>query len=300
MSVERNIFYKYTDRNGAEKTLSNRNVRFTRASDMNDPFDVYIDDLYGMNLDEVFDDTNNAVFDAVLNHNPEVLKLFGVEDMEKMKVLSEKMKSFPDEFHTHAKKFLRQASVQLNPYAEVLKESKVAFEEQFKKCGLFCTTKKKDNLIMWAHYAEKHHGVVLGFLPSAEHYTFFHLMRPVTYSSERPYIIRDALDSLQNQNRTSMEIAELISQQVLHTKSKEWAYEEEWRCAVPNEIPDGSDDHLVSFIPSELVEIYFGVRMPEKKRALLLSLARQINPSIKAYIMSLENRGYGLTYNEII
>jgi hypothetical protein len=298
MSGEWDIIYKYTDSKGAEKILSNRNVRFTRTSEMNDPFDVYIDDLYGMNIDEVFDDTNNKLFDAVLNHKPEVLKLFEVEDMEKMKALSQKMKSFPDAFHTEAKQFLRHASAQSNPYTEVLKESKIVFEEQFSNCGLFCATKNKINVIMWAHYAEKHHGAVLGFLPNAQNYTFLHLMKPVSYSSERPYIIQGALDSLQNQN--SMGIAEFISQQLLHTKSKEWAYEEEWRCAVPNEIRDGENDHLVSFIPNELVEIYFGVRMPETKKTSLLSLARQVNPSIKAYVMSLEKRGYGLTYNEIL
>ena len=47
------IIYKYTDQNGAEKILSTRTLRFARPSEMNDPFDVYIEDLLGMDLEEV-------------------------------------------------------------------------------------------------------------------------------------------------------------------------------------------------------------------------------------------------------
>jgi hypothetical protein len=45
--------YKYTDRIGVEKILSNRMLRFARPSEMNDPFDIYIEDLLGMDLEEV-------------------------------------------------------------------------------------------------------------------------------------------------------------------------------------------------------------------------------------------------------
>jgi hypothetical protein len=42
------LLYKYTDFNGAQKTLSTGKLRFTRPSEMNDPFDVRIDQWMAM------------------------------------------------------------------------------------------------------------------------------------------------------------------------------------------------------------------------------------------------------------
>ena len=47
------ILYKYTDQNGVEKILSTRTLRFARPSEMNEPCDVYIEDLLGMDLEDV-------------------------------------------------------------------------------------------------------------------------------------------------------------------------------------------------------------------------------------------------------
>ena len=61
------ILYKYTDQNGAEKILTTRTLRFARAAEMNDPFDVYIADLFGMDLEEFFAEAHDSFFDALLS-----------------------------------------------------------------------------------------------------------------------------------------------------------------------------------------------------------------------------------------
>src|SRR5688500_3749946 len=60
------ILYKYTDHTGAKKILSNRTLKFTRPSEMYDPFDVYIDDIFGMDLEEVFANSTAAFADMII------------------------------------------------------------------------------------------------------------------------------------------------------------------------------------------------------------------------------------------
>jgi hypothetical protein len=38
---------------------------------------------------------------------------------------------------------------------------------------VFCSTKNHDSLLMWAHYAQAHKGVVLRFLPDKQKTHFF-------------------------------------------------------------------------------------------------------------------------------
>ena len=48
------ILYKYTDLTGAQKTLTTGKLRFTRPSEMNDPFDVRIDEWMAMEHEPFF------------------------------------------------------------------------------------------------------------------------------------------------------------------------------------------------------------------------------------------------------
>src|SRR5437870_13808489 len=59
------ILYKYTDQNGAGKIPTTRTLRFARAAERNDPFDVYIADLRGMDLEEFFAEARDSFFDAL-------------------------------------------------------------------------------------------------------------------------------------------------------------------------------------------------------------------------------------------
>lgn len=51
------IVYKYVGQAGARAILANRTLRFTRPSEMSDPFDVYIDDLFDTPLAELLNRT---------------------------------------------------------------------------------------------------------------------------------------------------------------------------------------------------------------------------------------------------
>jgi hypothetical protein len=75
--------------------------------------------------------------------------------------------------------------------------------------GVFCLSSTPVSMPMWAHYGDAGHGVVLEFRTDAP---FFeeHFPSQVKYRTSRP-TVEDTMAALR-------------------VKSKEWAYEQEWRC----------------------------------------------------------------------
>ena len=117
-----------------------------------------------------------------------------------------------------------------------------------KQSGVFCMTQKKDNILMWAHYADQHTGFCLEFDTDNP---LFSRTRRVIYAKDLP-----------KQN-----IVEFLTAKVrkpplyLITKAKDWKYEKEWRLADPASGP-GPQEY-----PAEsLTGVIFGCRMNEMNR----------------------------------
>src|SRR5688572_23428253 len=89
------ILYKYTDLNGVQKILSTRTLRFARASEMNDPFDVFIADLFGMDLEEFFAEARDSFFDALLS-DPDHFAAVTRSDPAKAIERAERFRKFDD------------------------------------------------------------------------------------------------------------------------------------------------------------------------------------------------------------
>jgi hypothetical protein len=92
------------------------------------------------------------------------------------------------------------------------------------RLGILSLSERRDNLLMWAHYAASHTGLVIGIdtthdwfrRPRASASTEPRF-RPVKYSSER----------------VSKVVAELSPIDLFFTKSSDWSYESEWRSIEP-------------------------------------------------------------------
>lgn len=83
--------------------------------------------------------------------------------------------------------------------------------------GIACFTEKKDNLLMWSHYANRGRGICLEFDTTFDPFT---LMRRVNYVEHYP-----ALNALRLLNRADRE----SHVDLFCTKSSDWSYEHEWR-----------------------------------------------------------------------
>lgn len=218
LTLEENIaliperFYKYSSVSENFKTnLANGQLWFSSPSNFNDPFDckAYID--FGSSEDECrlnFEKFNKA-FDVIL---PELYS----------KIWNDLLKK-PDDFNL------------LNSYS-----ASKNFEEWL---GVSCFSEKFNNSLMWAHYADKHKGVVLEFKKDLDGFLTQNLL-PVNYFKSYP-IIR--VSDFKQEQMIS------IAYQVICAKGYEWKYEKEWRAiAVPG-------NKLYNYNKNELTGIIFGL-----------------------------------------
>jgi hypothetical protein len=85
------------------------------------------------------------------------------------------------------------------------------------QAGIACFSKVRDDILMWAHYADKHKGLCLEFDGSAN-CNFFGYAQPVGYGDFTHVPLGDAMKSMER---------------VILTKSKHWTYEQEYRIFRP-------------------------------------------------------------------
>jgi hypothetical protein len=82
------------------------------------------------------------------------------------------------------------------------------------KVGILSLTERRDDLLMWSHYANSHRGLCLEFATSI-YEVFFGRTQPVVYSGERSIFDPREPETKRVEN-------------VVLTKSKHWTYELEW------------------------------------------------------------------------
>lgn len=288
------IIYKYTDRDGVEKILSNRTLRFARPSEMNDPFDVYIEDLLGMDLEEVHERGVDALCDLLTMNPQEYADRCGVP-LEAAEASAKILRNASDERATEIRRFLKSVDIAaLSPEYKALRAEQPALRHAvvsyLRNCAIFCASRTPTNLLMWAHYAEQHRGAVLGFLPDVARDSMLTQIEPVAYSDRRPSLLDDS-DLL---TRPTPECAASANRRLYLTKSSEWSYERELRLFIPGDIPPGQDATFKHFYATELVEVYLGCRMSRESREKVTGLAKRLNPEVRIFSITLARRKYGL------
>ena len=122
---------------------------------------------------------------------------------------------------------------------EAAKTIKDAVHKTIIDSGIFCMTPKPNNLLMWAHYADQYKGACIKF-DLLKDVTTFNFPKSVDYSDD--YY---SYNYLREQGKASMAIWH---------KSKEWAYEEEFRIVKP------TFHGLIEVKPDAVVEVIFGCR----------------------------------------
>jgi hypothetical protein len=151
-------------------------------------------------------------------------------------------------------------------------------------------TQSRASLLMWAHYAAQHTGLVIGFdadgeiLKSASPYR---QLRKVVYAPNRP---------------SGSTEADLTNEQVLLTKGEEWAYEGEWRIIDSLYAADGEGDfhHWPFYIrPESVRELVLGCRCDaHTERDAVAALKRDELRHVALYKAVPDERRFGLNFIE--
>ena len=210
--------YKYASIETLTLILESSKIKFSKPSEFNDPFDCNISIDTNNTIEEIDD------YIKFLKHNHNL-----TDDQEK---------SIRQKFH--------------NP-DELYAITNRSIKETKEKFGVTCFSKNANNLLMWAHYADKHKGVCMKFdiLSDTD---FFMTPFPVIYKKDYP---------IYNYFRNRDGLGKFL----LETKSKDWKYEREIRV-----MKEGSS--LYEFKKNSLVEIIFGARSLAADRREIIHLAK--------------------------
>jgi hypothetical protein len=149
------MIYKYADRDGVEKILSNRTLRFARPSEMNDPFDVYVEDLLGMDLEEVHERGIDALCDLLTKNPQEYADRCGVP-LESAEASAKILRNGSDERRAEIRQYLKSVDIAaLSPEYKALRAEQPALRgavvNHLRNCAIFCASRTPANLLMWAH-----------------------------------------------------------------------------------------------------------------------------------------------------
>ena len=249
------FLYKYTgkrlDRIG--DILVNRRLHFSDPIKFNDPFDCALD----LDLQRGASDQDWVEYFTHL-----------VEEEEPDSAPSERRARAVDNVKRGRHKDPVFVNATRNDIRQIVKELG-------RKQGVLCLSSDPKNVMMWAHYADNHEGLLFRFdchymadQKSGELRTF-----PINYNVSFPRI-PDYLKALgQSKNGDLRAVSKLF----FCRKSRDWKNEKEWRffSSKPNS--------FVEFDEPMLSGIIFGWKMPDSTKNLIRAWTNEYNPKPKLF-----------------
>lgn len=293
--------------------LQNRSIRFTQHMALNDPFemkpffellaeDTIMKQLLRFGGEDTWDagfdlgySMISMVFDEMKKHFPDESSKREIDEIRNglpsYQSLKEQTKQEQPAFLDGLVELAKQRMPELR---------NVIFTKFNESIGVLSLTQKRDDILMWAHYAQNNKGLVIEF---DDNHEFFNQpqdsgglsgsLHKVFYSEDRP-------------NRDSM--LEMTASDIFLLKSEKWKDEEEWRMLQSLENgkrleKDGSailDDegqpiYLFSFPPSCITGVIFGTRMFEQNKSRITHVLSTDDYShVKRYQAVLDDRKFKL------
>ncbi|MBI4774518.1 MAG: DUF2971 domain-containing protein [Deltaproteobacteria bacterium] len=137
-----------------------------------------------------------------------------------------------------------------------------------RKRGVFCVSKTKESVSMWAHYASNHRGVIIEFdhgaLVDEEHQV---RSFKVNYQDSLPNLC---------QYRAAVESGDPVefSKLFFCTKSTEWKNEQEWRFFTE------PADSFLDLPEGSITRVILGAKMPDMTKNLIRQWIRSSDQKI--------------------
>jgi hypothetical protein len=249
--------YKYIDHWGLSIITENR-IKLTEPDEFNDPFEV-LPKMINPSKQMVVEKLNDPEFQKILHTmSPAIGNMDTTQRVELLYQFYSKDQYTAENFRDVAKKYF----------------------------SVTCFTTKPDNLLMWAHYADHHKGMVIGFNSESNH-SFGKFVHPVDYNPKRiEYSIATA----------NIKSNEAIIP-ILRRKSPEWAYEEEHRLLVPHrsdEIEVEKGMRFYKIVPSDIVQVIFGCKIEPQLKKSTLDALQESHQHVTIHQAACEDDSYSL------
>ena len=238
------IIYKYLDQKGAEKTIKKNSVLLRTPDKYNDPFDC----LYYSTKEE-----KDKAFDLYMNYQCFVefynLLIVNPNKVTKNQLLAKiqrpHLKAIAQDISKEkAYKYDKEIATYYQLYKVLFKKNEGGLRKAFDKIidSVFekikqsllvaCFSLKNDSILMWSHYADNHKGACIEFEIDDDKY-----FKPVYCKKDVPnFQLTKLLEYMLGSDFLKKELdyddeSLLFAVEPLLTKSEDWHYEQEIRCA---------------------------------------------------------------------
>ena len=281
MMHDNKFFYKYVTAETALEILKNQTFKYSSPVTFNDPFDMQTKLHYGFSDSEIMNAIYEKLYELIHSKNEpkgdlnnsffrEIHKTWQMEQNSTKKMTKSIWKQMTGKITEETKDIASQYIHEMETTWQFISNNSV----------VFCVAEKPTNLLMWAHYAKDHTGIVFKLQCRPELDTPLCIARKVNYSKEPPIIAEknEYVKSIIGQSKTD---DQSIFYKMFLTKSCHWKYEQEWRVFIPPEgiqnevMPENGENwkgihKFLPFYPQELHSIYFGCKMLEKDKDSIL------------------------------
>jgi len=286
-------FFKYMSPEAAISALKYGTMRWSSPKLFNDPFD------FPVSMDFAFtgEDIAKALTDELVRMTYDSEEPIGDPNNQFMRAsrLNRRIKNRPpvEKF----KEFMAEANAETIKHFEDSQIQRREFLSQFRnQFAVFCVSEKKDDLLMWAHYAKDHTGVVFQFRCLPE------LARPLCAAAKvnyvRSYPLIGSLEEYVKHLTGQLEINyDHLFRIFSFTKSCHWAYEEEWRCVSRLHDREAGFDYK-PFLPEEFEAIYIGHRALQEHKDLILNRLSESYPNTKLFFSKINIQDYSMAFHE--
>lgn len=240
------VHYKLTKAKYGFEILRDLKIKLTPPSELNDLFEC----LPSISADVNGDDVRNLI------KSPNGRRFLYNSELhcpaQPFEVAEQEMQAYPEQT-------IRMVCERYHLFRKTFKAKD--YPEIIGQCLIFCLSDIdiREHLTMWAHYADDHKGLAIGFDTSRE---FFKNLRHVKYSSRRP-----PLDFIR---LVSSEPDQKQMDNVFFTKSALWENEKELRqihlCKDSNRQRqhDGGVGYFDQITPDLIYSVTFGQRCEQK------------------------------------
>lgn len=293
----RRSFFKYASPQAAKSILESRVLRLQSPLAFNDPFDLSVD----LTLDISEEELHRVVLDRleVLASSPERPEV-DIDDP-----WGEVVAGVWDRCRTvggsprEISQILRRCMDGLAGEIESTRRDYLSWwESKAPDIRVLCVSEERDNLLMWAHYAQDHTGVVLELLSLPEDDNALSAAVKVEYvDSPLPFFTSSEwVDDILSVKRIDPTALYLRYPTI---KSRHWEYEKEWRVWYPRSTPSQLPYDELKINSRDLKAVYIGCRASDEFCRNIERLVHSGFPGTKVYVALKKHGTFGLEFKEI-
>ncbi len=295
-------FYKYVTAKAAMATLLTNKLRFSSPKRFNDPFDIQFDFKIPFSKKEFLDAVRQKFKDIEVSGHAVPLNIKTEQQQAFHEcismILMHSLKSKRDELFEN---LVENIDAKHNHLWANLPEHNSELRQNVEYICCFCISELKNNLLMWAHYADDHQGAVIKLNCFPEGITSLcRLASKVRYTKDFPscFTLAELVDGV-------FDVASINFDDHFYysawTKSTDWKYEREWRLINKLDNPEDQNNGYKHILipPEEVAEIIFGCRMLDEDRKNLASLIMSKYPHAKIKVAVKDPMMFKLNYEKL-